>query len=116
MYAFLVNDGSLSSPSLADCVRFPSLHCEIGVVVFPWFWVAVYASTFLDCCRVVLATLGPRTTLSRLVELICVHLFVWGCHPVVFIFFTELWTACFTVGMQWLGFRLFRVGLEAGYA
>ena len=29
--------------------------------------------------------LGPRITLSRLVDLRCVHLFVWGCHPVVFI-------------------------------
>ena len=49
------------------------------------FWVVVYASTFLGCCRVVLATLGPRTTLSCLVDLSCVHLIIYSCHPVVFI-------------------------------
>ena len=70
----------------------------------------------LGFCWVVLATLWPRTTLSRLIYLSCVHLFVWGCHPVAFIFITERWDACFTVGMQWLVFGLFRVGLEAGYA
>ena len=32
-----------------------------------------------------MATLGPRTTLSRLVDLSCVHLVIWGCHPIAFI-------------------------------
>ena len=54
-----------------------------------------WCTLVLGCCWVVLATLGPRTTLSCLVDLNCVSPFVWDCHLVVFNFFTDLWMGCF---------------------
>ena len=89
-----------------DCVMFPSLHCEMGLLFFPWFvvaivfptlFVAVEPITFWPCCRllwVALATIGPRTTQGSIFS------------PVQAV--NSLFAAC----MQWLVFRLF---LEWGW-
>ena len=111
-----VNDWILDSLPFADYVMLSLFHCDIGAVVLPLVLGCCVCKYILGCYWVFLATLGPRTTLKHLVWLELCSPFRLGCHPVVFIFFTELWTTCFTAGMQCLVFGMFRVGLEAGYA
>ena len=103
-----------------DCVMFLSLHCEMGLLFFPWcVIVVVFPRLFvccgckylLGCCWVVLAMLWPRTTLNH---------FAWpelrspllGCHPVFFCFLTKLWIVHFVVCRPWLVFRLYWSGYE----
>ena len=85
-----------TAPLFWDCVMLPSFSLWVwGCCLPPGFWLLLDCwgcNVFWDCCWVVLATLGPRTTLKRCLTCTVFRLFVWGCHPVVFTFFTELWT------------------------
>ena len=60
--------------SIADCGLLPPFHCEVGAVDLPWVGLLCIQEPFWVCYWVVLAILGPRTTLSCLVDLSCVHL------------------------------------------
>ena len=89
------------SPPFGVCCEFVcfSRCCSgksVAIVLSLVLGCCVCAITFWGYCWVFLAMLGPRTTLNCLVWLEKVQLLVWGCHPVVFTLFTELWTVCFT--------------------
>ena len=47
VYVFPIHARSWSSFPFADCVMLPSFHCEIGAIVFPWFW--VFPELFWPC-------------------------------------------------------------------
>ena len=64
-----VNAGSLASLPFVNYVMLLLFHCEIGVVVLPLVSGCCVCKYLLGFYRVVLATLGPRTTLNHLVWL-----------------------------------------------
>ena len=97
------------------CVSPVAAVVKVCLLSSPGIWVAVYATTFLGCYWVVWAMLGPRTTLSHLIDFSCVHPFVWVVTMLSL--FPHRDVSClFYYGMQWLVFGLLRAGLEAGYA
>ena len=89
-----------TSPLFWDCVMLPSFSLWVWGCCLPLvlgcFLVAEVANIFWDCCWVFLATQGPRTTLKHCLTWTVFHLFVWGCHLVIFTFFTELWIVFLT--------------------
>ena len=77
-------------------VLFP-IHYGLWIVAsfIKGLWLLMYPG-FGCCCWVVLAMLGPRTTLIPLIELSWVHLFVGVVSLLSSSSSTELWTICFT--------------------
>ena len=76
-----------------DCCSYPETVACCG---FPPRCLLLRMQSSFGCHWVVLATLGPRTTLNHLVWPELCSNFRLGCHPIIFVFFTELWTVCFT--------------------
>ena len=74
----------------ADYVVVAIVSCGFGVVVFPWFWVASWLLRLLGLLLSCFGHARAKNNSEALFNLNYVLPFVWGCHPVVFLFLTEL--------------------------
>ena len=87
-----VHARSLASPLFWDYGLLPSFILSLWLLMYPSF------GLLLSCFGHARAKNNSRVWL----DLSCVSPFVWGCHPVVYAFFTELWMGCFAVvGSGW---------------
>ena len=86
------------SPILELCnvaiVFIVSLGCRFTLVL-GCFLVAKDADVFWGLLLSCFDHSRAKNNSGAWFDLNCVSPFVWGCHPVVFAFFTELWAICF---------------------